>query len=116
MQLTKFGELDDFLNDSDKRQRLKEIQTTRHVTCWADHSTIAGHTYVVYTIGCLYDPAVFFTQQELKERGVNVDVEEIVNKPQIHIIARCGSSDKHMQKRGGSAFKHYQYLYLRQLE
>ena len=94
LQLQDFDDYDNSLNDSEKRQRLKEIQTTRHITCWADHSTIAGHSYVVYTISCLYDQSVFLTENKLKERGVNIDVEEIVNKPQIHIIARCGSSDE----------------------
>ena len=119
LQLQDFDEYDNSLNDSEKRQRLKEIRTTTHITCWADHSTIAGHSYVVYTISCLYDQSVFLTENELKERSVNIDVEEIVNKPQIHIIARCGSSDEDtvaLQKIGGSAFKHYQHLSLHQQE
>ena len=39
---------------------------------------------------------MFFTQEELNERGIDVDTEEAVNKPEIHniIIARCGSSDE----------------------
>ena len=78
------------MDDDDKRQRLKEIQTTRPLTCWADHSTIAGHTYVLYTIGCLYDAAVFFTQDELNQNGIDINIEETLSKPLIHIIARCG--------------------------
>jgi hypothetical protein len=37
---------------------------------------------------------VYFTQKELNECGININVEEAVNKPEIHIIARCGSSDE----------------------
>ena len=53
------GEYSDDLNEKEQRQKLKEIETTRYLTCWADHSTIAGHTYVLYTFSCLYDEAVF---------------------------------------------------------
>ena len=66
-QLIKFCEVDDSLNDSDKRQRLKEIQTTRHVTCWADHSAIAGHTLCTQLAACMIQQ-FFFTQEEIKER------------------------------------------------
>ena len=52
-QLIKFGEVDNSLNDSDKKERLKEIQTTRHVTCWADHSAIAGHTLCTQLAACM---------------------------------------------------------------
>ena len=93
-QLCLLSEVDESLDNDDKRQRLKEIQTTRYLTCWADHSTIAGHTYVLYTIGCLYDAAVFFTQDELNQNGIDIDIEETLSKPLIHIIARCGSSDE----------------------
>ena len=93
-QLRKLGEYDATLNESENRQRLREIATTRHITCWADHSTIAGHTYVLYTFSCLYDEAVFLTQKELNEKGISMDIEETLSKPQIHIIARCSSSDE----------------------
>ena len=37
---------------------------------------------------------MFLTQEELNERGIDVDIEEAINKPEIHIIAHCGSSDE----------------------
>ena len=87
-RLKYLGEYSDDLNEKERRQKLKEIETTRYLTCWADHSTIAGHTYVLYTFSCLYDEAVFVAKTELSQRLANgIDVEELVGKPQIHIIA-----------------------------
>lgn len=37
---------------------------------------------------------MFLTQDEIAQKKVNVDIEEVVTQPQIHIIARCGSSDE----------------------
>ena len=72
------------------------METTRHLSCWADHSTIAGHTYVLYTFSCLYDKAVFLSVNELAKNGdaISTNVEELIDQPQIHIIAQCGSSDE----------------------
>lgn len=77
------------------RERLQRFESTRHLMWWADHSTVAGHTYLVYTVSCLYDPAIFYTAEELNEKqGLHIDVEEVVTKPHIHIIAQCSSKDE----------------------
>ena len=52
---------------------------------------------MLYTYSCLYDPAIFYTNDEMKRSGKQLDVEEIVRLPQIHILAQCGSADnEHM--------------------
>ena len=95
-RLRYLGEYNENLSDDEQRLRLKELETTRYLSCWADHSTIAGHTYVLYMFSCLYDEAVFLSNDELTENGdsIGTDVEELVGQPQIHVIARCGSSDE----------------------
>ena len=44
-------------------------------------------------VSCLYDPAFYYTPQELAKKGNNVDVISIVEKPEIHLLAQSGSSD-----------------------
>ncbi|EDO30338.1 predicted protein [Nematostella vectensis] len=42
----------------------------------------------------LYDPAFFYTSDEMKEYGHgDVDVISLVEKPHVYIIGRCGSSE-----------------------
>ncbi len=93
IRLKLLDEFDDALNEDNLRLRLKELETTRYLSCWADHSSIASHSYVLYTFSCLYDEAVFVTNDEVSLK-CGVDVEELIGKPQIHVIARCGSSDE----------------------
>ena len=92
-RLATLNELNSTATEQELRARLQTLETTRYLTCWSDHSTIAGHTYVLYTYSCLYDPAVFYTKDEMKQRGKQLDVEEIIRLPQIHILAQCGSAD-----------------------
>ena len=44
-------------------------------------------------VTCIYDPAFYYTQQELVRKGMSVDVIGTVEKPQLHILAQSGSSD-----------------------
>ena len=42
----------------------------------------------------LYDRAIFLTSDEFKTKiGTNVNIQAIIEKPQIHFIARCRSSE-----------------------
>lgn len=52
---------------------------------WSDYSTIMDHGHILLTVNAIYDPAFFFTSQDLGEK----DVQELVEKPQMYLIARC---------------------------
>ena len=58
-RLVSLNELISTATEQELKARLQTLETTRHLTCWSDHSTIAGHTYVLYTYSCLYDPQSF---------------------------------------------------------
>ena len=34
-----------------------------------------------------------YTNDEMKQKGKEVDVEEVIHWPQIHILVQCGSAD-----------------------
>ena len=66
----------------EQRETLKSFQRTRNLALWHDTSTIAGHSYLLMMIKCLYDPAIFYTDIEYEEKfqkKVKIQVE--VEKP-----------------------------------
>lgn len=79
------------------KEKLKEVERTRHLMVWLDNSTVANSGYLVCLITCLYDPAVFYTDEEYKKAfGRNVNIQQIIEEPELHFIARCGSSDNEL--------------------
>ena len=77
----------------DLRQQLKEACRTRHLKVWHDHSSIAAHGYLLVLLSVIYDPAFYYTTNEMKSlKGVDIDVPATIEKPEVHIIARSSSS------------------------
>ena len=64
---------------------LKFHERTRHLMIWSDHSSIMNHGHILLTANAIYDPSVYYTSEEL--HGKNV--QELVEKPHIYIMARC---------------------------
>ena len=84
----------DNLNTEQLRQKLKSVQRHRHLLIWHDNSTVANHGYLLCLVSVLYDPAVHLTNEEYKAKtGKTISVQKIVEKPHLHFIARCGSSE-----------------------
>jgi hypothetical protein len=76
------------------RQKLKSFERTRHFLVWLDNSTVANSGFLVCLVTCLYDPALFFTDEEYEIKyGKKVDIQRFIEDPELHIIAKCGSSD-----------------------
>lgn len=76
---------------------MRSIETTRNLMVWLDKSTVAKHGYLVCLVTCLYDPAVFLTNEEYKlKTGKSLNVQKIIETPEVHFIARCGSSDSEL--------------------
>ena len=45
-------------------------------------------------VACLYDPAVFLTDDECKEKpNMEVNIQSEVEKPELYILAQCQSND-----------------------
>ncbi len=66
-------------------ESLKYWERTRHLIFWSDHSSIMNHGHILLTVNCIYDPAFYLTSAELN----GLDVQELVEKPQIYLLARC---------------------------
>ena len=73
--------------------QLKKLCRTRHITLWHDHSTIAAHGYLLVLVSVLYDPAFFYTTEEMKSlKSVDIDVPAILDESEVHILGRSSSS------------------------
>ena len=60
---------------------LKHWERTRHLMIWSE----VNHGHILLTLNAVYDPAFYYTSQELGGK----DVQEMVEKPQIYLMARC---------------------------
>ena len=84
----------DTANLNDMKECLKCIERTRHLMLWADNSTLLNHGYLLLTVNVVFDEALFYTDKEMEEQGKgNVDVQSLVERPHIYILATCGSSE-----------------------
>ncbi len=71
---------------------VKQCQRARTLGVWHDHDTLFGHGYIMVTIQVFYDPAVFLTDDEAKESIPGRDIQSVVELPEVHMLAICGSS------------------------
>lgn len=76
-----------------KLEQLQKAKQVRHLKVWHDHGPIAGKGHFMVLVSAIYDPAFYYTPQELAEKGNNVDVISLVEKPEIHMLTHSGSSD-----------------------
>ena len=83
---TRLKEIGEFKEKPDSGMTRKELATslkqwerTRHLMICSDHSSVINHGHILLTVNTIYDPALYYTLQELEGK----DVQEMVEKPQI---------------------------------
>lgn len=69
---------------------VRKNQTTRFLKMWHDHGKIAGHGHFLVLVSSIFDPAFYFTTEEMAQRGVTIDVPSVVEEPKLYILARSG--------------------------
>ena len=77
------------------RDLLRQAQTSRCLCMWHDHATILKMGFVMVTVHIMYDPVVFYTDEEylqLNPGVIDVNVQAEVEQPEIHLLALCSSS------------------------
>lgn len=78
------------------KEKLKEVQRTRHVKIWHDHSDLLNRSYVSFMVSFLYDPAVFFTDDEyanLHPGRKTGSIQSMVERPCLYILGQSPSTD-----------------------
>lgn len=86
--LQEIGEYKELSSSEVTREELLELRNwerTRHLIFWSDHSSLMNHGHILLTVNAIYDPAFYYTSEELN----GLDVQELVEKPQIYLLARC---------------------------
>ena len=93
-RLKTLNEYDEEESVENMTARLQAVERTRHIKVWHDLSTIANHGHLVFMVSCLYDPAIYLTTDEYYHlSNTTVDIQSMVEKPEVYIVARSGSSD-----------------------
>ena len=99
-ELKKIHELEDHeLNESDEhmREKLMKYQRTRNLVFWHDGSSLSSHFHILITVACLYETAVFYTDEEYYEMsGMKCNVQTSVEKPFLYILPRSPSNDQQL--------------------
>ena len=81
------------LTRSELESSFKKLERTRNLVMWHDHSTLLSYGLLFITIKTAYDPAVFYTNEELKSTDhEKLSIQEIIEKPEIHIVGFSTSS------------------------
>ncbi|XP_047129004.2 uncharacterized protein LOC124809199 [Hydra vulgaris] len=101
--LKRIGEFnDDYENRSvlHLRETFKKFERTRHLMFWHDGSSLSNHGHILMLISVMYDKAIFFNNDEYYEKyGEKINIQAIVEKPFLYILARCPSNDEQLEYR-----------------
>ena len=70
------------------------MERKRYLMVWGDNSTLLNRGHLLLTVNSVYDEALYYTNEEMKAKGKgDIDVQSIVERPQVYILGRCGSSE-----------------------
>ena len=72
------------------KETLSHLQCTRTLAMWHNHSTILQTGYILFAVWVVYDPAVFYTQDEGARRQTsytNRNIQSLVKERMICMIA-----------------------------
>ena len=82
------------LTKLDLQNLLKKYERTRYLMFWHDGSCISNHGHIMMMVSCMYDDGAFVTDQEYQpEHGCLQNIQSIVEKPYVYLLARCPSDD-----------------------
>ena len=97
--LRQLHEYDSSMTPGKAKELLKTFQSTRHIMCWSDGSSLANTGHLISLVHIMYDPAIHYTNQEyISKTGRDINVQEEIEKPFMYIMARCRSNDEQLAK------------------
>ena len=66
------------------RTKLKAYERTRALWFWSDHSVLESYGLVLFVVGVVYDPLVFYTENELDEsHKMSMSLQELIEQGEI---------------------------------
>ena len=83
-----------FIDKTGSTKFAKKYERTRYLMFWHDGSCILNHGHIMMMVSCMYDACGFITDQGYQsEHGYLQNIQSIVEKPYIYLLARCPSDD-----------------------
>lgn len=75
-------------------EQLLRSRRSRSLCMWHDHATILKMGFILLTVHIMYDPMVFFTDEEYKQAhpGVTVSIQSEVEQPEVCLLSAGSSS------------------------
>ena len=96
-RIHEFSQYNTNMSKKDIIIKLKHLQRTRHLMCWHDGATLAGHGYILMTFSELYNPAIHYRDHEfLAKFKKDIHVQPHIEKPVLYLIARCSATDQQL--------------------
>ena len=93
-RINEFTCTDQHLNSEALIEKLKKFERTCHLMMWHDFPTVGGRIYLLMMIACIYDTACYLTDAEYEQKyNISSNIQAIVEKPRIFILAQCQSND-----------------------
>ena len=62
-------------SDDDLREKLISLSRQRHLKIWHDHSSVAGHSYLLVLVTPVYDEAFYYTPEEMEKKTGPLDAK-----------------------------------------
>ena len=88
MKIHEFHINDNELDTLTLLERLMKFERTRNLMTWHDCSTVSNHSHFLMMVSAMYDPAVYFTDDEFYEKNKEkVQVQANVERPHLYIFA-----------------------------
>ena len=79
------------------REKLWKLHHTRNLMIWHDGATLVNHSHILFMVATIYDPILFLTDKEYYDKsGKIINVQAIVEKPELYILARCPATDQQL--------------------
>ena len=81
-------------DEEEAREKLKSLQRTWKLKMWHDHSDILNHSYVMFMLSIMYNPANFLTDEEYVKGSTSpAPIQSLVEKPQLYLLGQSPSTD-----------------------
>lgn len=93
------SDMDEVLDDGtiSIKDQVKQLQRTRHLMFWHDGSTVSNHSHLMMMVSCMYDRAVYITDNEAYcKYNERINVQAFIEKAYLYILARCPSNDQQL--------------------
>lgn len=73
---------------------LIQSERSRSLCLWHDHATILKLGFIMVTAHVIYDPMVYYTNEEYKQHHPEstIDIQSEVEQPEVHILSAGSSS------------------------